>query len=63
MPAIEIIISADGSKVEIEGIDYEDSSCEQIEQTLLSALGDTIEEKKKPEYRNKAIGLEKERVR
>lgn len=63
MPAVEIIISADGQNIEIEGIDYEDSSCEQIEQALLSALGDTITETKKPEYQNKVLTREKERAR
>lgn len=57
MPGIiEVKISKDGSKVELDGQGFTDSSCASLSAGLVERLGQEIDGDKKPEYYQTHIG-------
>jgi hypothetical protein len=54
MPEVNVIINQDGSKVEVDAKNFEGSSCKDFMGNVMKAIGETEEEKKKPEFFRKA---------
>ena len=64
MPTEEIIVTVDeDGNAEIETVGFRGRKCKEVTQELISAMGNVIEEKKKPEYYQPEFVPDKRKVK
>ena len=60
-PTIEIIIYPDGT-LKIDAIGFKGADCEQATKFLESALGQTAQKQRKPEYHQSARSINQQKI-